>query len=55
MPKTRKCAYCGKVFTTSNGMQKYSSEECAEQAKEAKKKRQKDFLLAIEPVIELQQ
>ena len=36
MPKTKKCAYCGKVFTTNSGMQKYCSEECAEQAKESK-------------------
>ena len=55
MPKTRKCAYCGKVFTTNNGMQKYCSEECAEQAKETKKKRQRDFLRAVEPAMELQQ
>ena len=55
MPKTRKCAYCGKVFTTNSGMQKYCSEECAEQAKETKKKRQRDFLRAVEPVSELQQ
>ena len=55
MPKTRKCAYCGKVFTTNSGMQKYCSEECAEQAKETKKKRQRDFLRAVEPVMELQQ
>ena len=55
MPKTRKCAYCGKVFTTSSGMQKYCSEECAEQAKETKKKRQRDFLRAVEPVMEAQQ
>ena len=55
MPKTRKCAYCGKVFTTNSGMQKYCSEDCAEQAKEAKKKRQRDFLRAVEPAMELQQ
>ena len=55
MPKTRKCAYCGKVFTTNSGMQKYCSEECAEQAKESKKKKQRDFLRAVEPVMELQQ
>ena len=55
MPKTRKCAYCGKVFTTNSGMQKYCSEECAEQAKETKKKRQRDFLRVVEPVMELQQ
>jgi excisionase family DNA binding protein len=55
MPKTRKCAHCGKVFTTNSGMQKYCSEECATAAKEAKKKRQRDFLRAVEPVMELQQ
>ena len=55
MPKTRKCAYCGKIFTTNSGMQKYCSEECAEQAKETKKKRQRDFLRAVEPVMELLQ
>ena len=55
MSKIRKCAYCGKVFTTNNGMQKYCSEECAEQAKETKKKRQRDFFRAVEPVMELQQ
>ena len=55
MPKTRKCAYCGKVFTTNIGMQKYCSEECAEKAKENKKKRQRDFLRSVEPVMELQQ
>ena len=36
-------------------MQKYCSEECAEQAKETKKKRQRDFLRSVEPVMELQQ
>jgi excisionase family DNA binding protein len=55
MPKTRKCACCGKVFTTNSGMQKYCSEECATAAKESKKKRQKDFLRAVEPVLEIQQ
>ena len=55
MPKTRKCAYCGKVFTTNSGIQKYCSEECAEQAKESRKRKQKDFFRAVEPVMELQQ
>ena len=36
-------------------MQKYCSEECAEKAKENKKKRQRDFLRSVEPVMELQQ
>ena len=55
MTKTRRCAHCGKVFVSNSGMQKYCSEECAEQAKETKKKRQRDFLRAVEPVMELQQ
>ena len=36
-------------------MQKYCSEECATAAKETKKKRQRDFLRAVEPVMELHQ
>ena len=55
MTKTRKCSHCGKVFVSNSGMQKYCSEECAEQAKETKKKRQRDFFRAVEPVMELQQ
>ena len=55
MPKTRKCAYCGKVFFPNSGMQKYCSEECATSAKETRKKKQRDFLRAVEPVMELQQ
>jgi len=55
MPKTRKCAFCGKVFVPNSGTQKYCSEECAEQAKESRKKRQRDFLCAVEPVMGLQQ
>ena len=55
MTKTRKCAHCGNVFTTNSGMQRYCSEECAGKAKEARKKRQRDFLRAVEPMSELQQ
>ena len=55
MTKTRKCAYCGKVFIQNSGMQKYCSEECATAAKEARKKKQRDYLRAVEPVMELQQ
>jgi excisionase family DNA binding protein len=43
------------MFVPNSGTQKYCSEECAEQAKESKKKRQREFLRAIEPVMELQQ
>ena len=55
MTKTRKCAYCGKVFIQNSGMQKYCSEECATAAKETRKKKQRDFLRAVESVMELQQ
>lgn len=54
MPKTRKCACCGKVFTTNSGIQKYCSEECAEKAKQQKKARQRDFLKATAPIMDIQ-
>ena len=55
MTKTRKCAHCGNMFTTNSGMQRYCSEECAGKAKETRKKRQRDFLRAVEPIVEIQQ
>ncbi|MBE6332590.1 MAG: helix-turn-helix domain-containing protein [Bacteroidales bacterium] len=54
MRKTRRCAFCGKEFVVNSGMQKYCSEECAERAKSARRKRQQDFLHAVEPALELQ-
>lgn len=54
MPKTRKCACCGKVFTTNSGIQKYCSEECAEKAKQQKKARQRVFLKATAPIMDIQ-
>lgn len=53
MKKTKKCALCGKEFVPNSGSQKYCSEECAERAKAEKKKRQQDFLRAVEPAFEL--
>ena len=37
-----------------SGMQKFCCEECQTKAKEARKKRQQDFMNAVEPVIDLQ-
>jgi excisionase family DNA binding protein len=54
MKQVRKCKYCGKEFVARNGMQKYCCEECQTKAKEARKKRQQDFMNAVEPVIGLQ-
>lgn len=53
MKKTRKCAFCGSEFTANSGMQKYCSVSCADEAKKERKKRNKDFLKAAEPVIGL--
>ena len=50
MRKTRKCAFCGKEFTCTSGSQRYCSEHCAEAAKAQRKKRQQDFLKAVQPV-----
>ena len=54
MKEVRKCKYCGKEFVARSGMQKYCCEECQTKAKEARKKRQQDFMNAVEPVIGLQ-
>ena len=53
MGKTRKCAFCGKEFTCNSGSQRYCSEHCAEAAKAQRKKRQQDFLKAVQPVINI--
>lgn len=54
MMETRKCNFCGKEFVARSGMQRYCCEECQTRAKEARKKRQRDFMNAVEPVIGLQ-
>ena len=54
MKEVRKCKYCGKEFVARSGMQKYCCEECQTKAKETRKKRQQDFMNAVEPVIDLQ-
>ena len=54
MKEVRKCKYCGKEFVPRSGMQKYCCEECQTKAKETRKKRQQDFMNAVEPVIGLQ-
>ncbi len=53
MRKTRKCAFCSKVFTCNSGSQKYCSEHCAEAAKAQRKKKQQEFIKAVEPVIDI--
>ena len=55
MKAIRKCKYCGKEFVARSGMQKFCCEECQTKAKEARKKRQQDFMNAVEPMINLQQ
>ena len=54
MRQVRKCKFCGEEFVARSGMQKYCCEECQTKAKEARKKRQQDFINAVEPVIDLQ-
>lgn len=53
MRKTRKCAFCGKEFTCNSGSQRYCSEQCAEAAKAQRKKKQQEFLKAVQPVIDI--
>ena len=54
MKPTRKCNFCGKAFVARSGMPRYCCEECQTRAKESRKKRQRDFMNAVEPVIGLQ-
>ena len=54
MKTIRKCRFCGKEFVARNGMQKFCCEECQTMAEKARKKRQQDFMNAVEPVIDLQ-
>lgn len=54
MKVTKKCGFCGREFTTSSGMRKYCSVQCADEAKKAQKKRRQDLLNAVEPVLEIQ-
>ena len=53
MRKTRKCAFCGKEFICKSGSQRYCSEHCAEAAKAQRKKKQQDFLKAVQPVLDI--
>lgn len=55
MKTTKKCAFCGRTFTSNSGMQKYCCVRCADEAKKERKKRNDDFLKAAEPVIRLRQ
>lgn len=55
MKRTLKCLYCGKEFTTASAVQKYCSVECADAAKEAKKKKRENLLRAVEPIADLSQ
>ena len=55
MKTTKKCAFCGRTFTSNSGMQKYCCVRCADEAKKERKKRNDDFLKAAEPVIGLRQ
>ena len=54
MKTIRKCAFCGKEFVARSGMQKYCSEQCQTKAKEARKKKQRNFINAVKPVIDVQ-
>lgn len=54
MKTIRKCQFCGKEFVARSGMQKYCSEECQTKAKAERKKRQQDFINAVDPVIDIQ-
>ena len=37
MKTTKKCAFCGRTFTSNSGMQKYCCVRCADEAKKERK------------------
>lgn len=55
MKTTKKCAFCGRTFTSNSGMQKYCCVRCADEAKKERKNRNDDFLKATGPVIGLKE
>ena len=55
MRRRRKCLYCGKEFTASSGIQKYCSVDCAEAAKQARKRKRAHLLREVEQVVDLSQ
>ena len=54
MDITKKCAHCGKEFTPQSGSQKYCCEQCADTAKQNKKKQRREMFKAIEPMAMVQ-
>ena len=50
MMNTRICAHCGKEFAPQSGSQKYCSEQCADTAKQNKKKQKREMFKAVEPM-----
>ena len=55
MRRKRKCLCCGKEFTASSGIQKYCSVDCAEAAKQARKRKRANLLREVEQVADLSQ
>lgn len=54
MNRSRICVLCGKEFTPQFGSQKYCCEQCADTAKQNKKKQKREMFKAIEPMAMVQ-
>ena len=54
MKRMKKCAFCGTEFVPNCGTQRYCCEECAAKAKQQRKVRQRDFLRAATPLMDIQ-
>lgn len=50
----KKCAFCGAEFVPNCGTQRYCCEGCAAKAKQQRKVRQREFLRAAEPLMDIQ-
>ena len=54
MKRMKICAFCGAEFVPNCGTQRYCCEECAAKAKQQRKVRQRDFLRAATPLMDIQ-
>ena len=54
MKATKKCQFCGKPFVTRSGMQRYCSEACQAEAKQARTVQKNNLFKVARPLMEIQ-
>ena len=54
MKMTKKCSFCGSIFETKSGMQRYCSEACQAEAKRARAMQKNNLFKIAQPMMEIQ-